>query len=222
MIAAGFYALIAWLVLSVWLALRARSGGASTFWSLFIFISIALIIIFYFWDLTQIKSLLFYLFSTLALLCAFYVITSVNPVHSACWLVGSLLNVAFLFVLLEAEFVAAVQVLIYAGAIVVMYLFMVMMIDFHRTLDLALTRLPVPVVVALVILLCAEIWYLLARGSAGFVSRPEAQPAGPGDVEAIGTAMFTSYALPFEVISLALLAALVGAVLIGKRKYGEQ
>ena len=222
MIAAGFYALIAWLVLSVWLALRARSGLVSTFWSLFIFVAVTLIIIFYFWDLTQIKSLLFYLFSTLALLCAFFVVTSANPVHSACWLVGSLLNVAFLFVLLEAEFVAAIQVLIYAGAIVVMYLFMVMMIDFHRTLDLTLTRLPVPVVAALLALLGAEIGYLLARGGAGFVSRPEAQPAGPGDVEAIGTAMFTSYALPFEVISLALLAALVGAVIIGKRRYGEK
>ena len=222
MIAAGFYALIAWLVLSTWLTLRARRGGVSTLWSLFIFVSIVLIIIFYFWDLTQIKSLLFYLFSTLALFCAFFVITSENPVHSACWLVGSLLNIAFLFVLLEAEFVAAVQVLIYAGAIVVMYLFMVMMIDFHRTLDLTLTRLPAPIVAAVAILLCAEIWYLLARGGAAFVSKPEAQPAGPGDVEAIGTAMFTTYALPFEVVSLALLAALVGAVLIGKRRYGEK
>jgi NADH-quinone oxidoreductase subunit J len=99
---------------------------------------------------------------------------------------------------------------------------MVMMIDFHRALDLTLTRLPAPVVAAVAILLCAEIWYLLARGSAGFVSKHEAQPAGPGDVEAIGTAMFTTYALPFEVVSLALLAALVGAVLIGKRRYGEK
>jgi NADH-quinone oxidoreductase subunit J len=221
MVAAGFYALVALLTLSVYLALRGRGRAASAFWSIFILLSVVLIITFYFWDLTQIKSLLFYLFSTMALFAAFFVVTSVNPVHSACWLVASLLNVAFLFVLLEAEFVAAVQVLIYAGAIVVMYLFMVTMIDFHRTLDLTLKRLSTPVVVALVLFLCAELWYLMARGSPGLVPRPEAQPAGPGDVEAIGTAMFTSYALPFEVVSIALLVALVGAVMIGKRRYGE-
>jgi NADH-quinone oxidoreductase subunit J len=221
MIAAGFYALVALLTLATYLAVRGRGGVWSSFWAVFIFLSIALIITFYFWDLAQIKSLLFYVFSTLALFCAFFVVTSINPVRSACWLVGSLLNVAFLFVLLEAEFVAAVQVLIYAGAIVVMYLFMVTMIDFHRTMDLALTRLSVPAVAALVMVLCAEIWYIVGRGSAGFVSPATAQPVGPSGVEALGTAMFTSYALPFEAISVALLVALVGAVVIGKRRYGE-
>jgi len=221
MAAAGFYALMAVLVLSAYLSARGRGGALSSFWSIFIVLSIALIVIFYFRDLTQIKSLLFYAFSTLALLCAFFVVTSANPVHSACWLVGSLLNVAFLFVLLEAEFVAAVQVLIYAGAIVVMYLFMVTMIDFHRTLDLTLTRLSVPAVTALVVLLGAEIAHLISRGRAGFVSKADAQPVGPGDVEAIGRAMFTTYALPFEAVSIALLVAMVGAVLIAKRKHGE-
>ncbi len=217
--AAGFYALMALLVLSCYLAWRGRGGGATLFWSAVIFLSIAVAAIFYTWELTQIKSLLFYLFSTLALFCAFFVITTINPVRAACWLVGSLLNIAFLFVLLEAEFVAAVQVLIYAGAIVVMYLFMVMMIDFHKALDLTLTRLSVPVVAALVILLGAEMGYLLARG--GFAPPPEAQPSGPGNVESLGAAMFTDYILPFEIVSIALLVALVGAVVIVKRRYAE-
>jgi NADH-quinone oxidoreductase subunit J len=79
----------------------------------------------------------------------------------------------------------------------------------------------VPAVAALVMVLCAEIWYIVGRGSAGFVSPATAQPVGPSGVEALGTAKFTSYALPFEAISVALLVALVGAVVIGKRRYGE-
>jgi len=137
-----------------------------------------------------------------------------NPLHGALFLVGNLFCVAVLYLLLHAEFLALAQVIVYAGAIMVLFIFAIMLLIPGRAEagpdPLARARrlaLPVAAVFGITVVLVA----------AGRTGGP-ATVAAPGDAGAIGRLLFTDYLFPFEVTSLLLLAALVGALTLAKRR----
>jgi NADH-quinone oxidoreductase subunit J len=169
----------------------------------------------------------FYLFGLIAIASAIAFVTRKSPVPAALWLVNVMISLAALYVMLDAHFIGAIQVLVYAGAIMVVFLFVVMLLNLGHPDELADVRSRGwqigGIAIALVIVaLLASYW----RGAAGlgdFV-----RPAGfaaeetlrRGAVGAVARPLFNEYLLAFEVTSVLLLAAIVGAVAIGRRKEG--
>jgi NADH-quinone oxidoreductase subunit J len=160
----------------------------------------------------ELSDILFYVFAFLTLLCGVLVIAnpfSRNPVTSAMFLVLTIISLAGLFVLLHAYFLAAVQVLVYAGAVMVLFLFVIMLLDLkeeeHRRIKMfGLIGGLVSVGALAVIFLKA----LRAAVPAAAVPNLEGQPAN------LGKLLFTQYLLPFEVVSVLLLVAMIGVILL--------
>lgn len=145
-------------------------------------------------------------------------VTRKNPVHSMLWVLAVFLHVAAIFLLVRAEFLAVVQVIVYAGAILVFYLFFLMLIDLPS--ETAGPRFGVhwPLSAAVGVAFAALAWQV---GATRLVPPPPMSGTSGGDamgsVASIGTVLFRQFALPFEIASLILLAAIVGAVVIAKR-----
>ncbi len=161
---------------------------------------------------------LFFLFATVALVCAILVITSSQVVYSALYLVLSFLAVAGLFILQGAEFLGAVQILLYAGSIVVMFVFVVMMVNLKEPLGphWASVRSVGGLLLGGVVLL--ELFWIFGS-SRGWLAVPSAGlDPGAGHIQTLGTVLFREFLLPFEILSLVLLAAVFGLLVIGKRK----
>ncbi len=167
---------------------------------------------------------LFWLFSGVAIAAALLCITRRSPVASALWLVVTLFALAGDFVLLDAQFLAMLQVLVYAGAIMVLFLFVIMLLNLGRdeTSDLKgwIGRL---VALALGAALVAELLVVRTLGPAAAIRLPAGAgtaelAAQRGVVGLIAEPLFKAYLVPFEVTSLLLLAAVVGAVVLAKRK----
>jgi NADH-quinone oxidoreductase subunit J len=150
---------------------------------------------------------------------AMLAVTRRNPVHSMLWVLALFLHVAGIFLLIGAEFLAAVQVVVYAGAILVFYLFFLMLLDLPQ--ETAGPRFGVhwPLCAAAGIAFAGIAWY--ARDPA-LPPLPASSLAGgsPGSLSAVGTVLFTRFALPFEIASLILLAAIVGAVVLARKRSG--
>lgn len=149
------------------------------------------------------------------------VVVAANPVHAALSLVMTLFGVAVLFVAQEAHFLAAVQVIVYAGAIVVLFLFVIMLLGVDRKENVAREELrgQRPMAFLLGIITIAEL-VLLTRGTAWVTgAQSVAAPAsGPGtNVEKLATTLFTKYLLAFEITSVLLVIAVVGAVVLARR-----
>lgn len=164
----------------------------------------------------------FFILSALALVSGVLVITQRNPVHSIMWLIVSLFSVGGIYLMLEAEFLFAVQVILYVGAIMVLFLFVVMLVN----LDLAATQAQFSRHWALglvtVLVLVAELAYgLYQQNVRGFgLTAPSFRvPAAAGNTQAIGAALYQNYMLPVEIASLLLLVAMVGAVIMARRKF---
>ena len=163
-------------------------------------------------------AIIFYVLASIAVLSAAMVIAGRNPIHSAIYLVLTFLCVAGLYVLLQAEFVAAVQVLVYAGGIMVLFLFVIMLVNLKDTLG---TRMRVHATVsgAMGVMVAALILYVYSRGAA-----PAAVDAGPsalregGNLQLIGWSLFRDYVLPFEIVSILLLVAMIGAIVLARQK----
>src|SRR5262245_23818877 len=162
---------------------------------------------------------LFYIFATLAVLSAILVIVQRNVVHSAVFLAVTLLSVAGIFLTLHAEFLAGVQVIVYVGGILVLFVFVIMLIALERSMfERQYNRQWVIALVTAVILVVEFAWALF-QGKDSFVLPPvAAQPAAPlglaGNSQQVGVALFTNYLLPFEIASILLLVAIVGAVVL--------
>lgn len=155
-----------------------------------------------------------------ALIClmgAVGVVTSENPVHSALSLVGTLFGIAVLFIAQDAEFLAAVQVIVYAGAIVVMFLFVIMLLGVDRTEDIRVDPLVGQRAAAVVagVLLAGGLTAVVLLGS---VSGAKSSAAAPTkdlpNVAQIGQLLFTDYLWAFEITSVLLVIAVVGAVVL--------
>jgi len=163
------------------------------------------------------EATLFYLAATVAVLTAAVVILHRNPVVEALSLVLHLCSIAFLFVLLSATFAAVIQIILYAGAIMVLFLFVVMLLDpggEGKAGRVGRIQLYATIAGALA-LLAALLPVLLRIGPAGDEG---ALPAGFGGVEAFGKLLFTDYLFPFEAASILLLAAMIGALYMAKRE----
>lgn len=166
----------------------------------------------------MIEAIFFYSFTAVMIASALGVILARQPVYAVLSLVAALFAMAALFILLGAFFVAAIQVLVYAGAILVLFLFVIMLLDLtpeaiHRTRQATLR--------AVGILL--GVLFLLKLGQAlrslSDSPMPMNAPLQPGTTAEIGKLLFTTYALPFEVASVLVLVGIIGAVVLAKRRW---
>jgi NADH-quinone oxidoreductase subunit J len=151
------------------------------------------------------------------------VVLSRNPVHSALFLVLTLFGVAVEFVNQQADFLAAVQVIVYAGAIVILFLFVIMLLGVDRRENIAADPLkgqrPAAVVIAVVVLVELVVIARLDEWATGTHSTA-GQLSGPGDnVTKLGQSIFTRYLFPFEITSVLLVIAVVGAVVLARRPH---
>jgi NADH-quinone oxidoreductase subunit J len=168
------------------------------------------------------SAIFFILFGGLAIGCAVSMVVQRNPLYSAISLIGVFISLACIYVTLAAPFIAAVQVIVYAGAIMVLVVFVIMLLNVEeeerRSLRL---RYLVPVAIVLAAVLVAEATLIISKvdDSRYQPSHPSAS-ASPSDVgltASIGTGLFTQYLLPFEITSLLLLMAIVGAMTLARR-----
>jgi NADH-quinone oxidoreductase subunit J len=167
-----------------------------------------------------ITGLLFYAFAAILLVAALGVITSRNPVHSALFLVLAFVQSAALWLMIDAEFLAIALVLVYVGAVMVLFLFVVMMLDINvEELRKGFTRyLPIGVAVALIVVL--EIGHVIWFRSQGlaFLSTPTPHPAGYSNTKELGAVLYTQHVYAFEIASVILLLAIVAAITLTMRK----
>ena len=165
------------------------------------------------------SSILFILFAGMAVGCAVSMVAQRNPLYGAISLIGVFISLACLYVTLAAPFIATVQVIVYAGAIMVLVVFVIMLLNVEdeERQPLRLRSL-VPIAVGLAALLFAEAAFMI------FFVRSDVQPLTPtrnisdvGLTSSIGAGLFTTYLLPFEITSILLLMAIVGAITLARR-----
>ena len=169
-------------------------------------------------------QLFFFYLAGIIVLTSILVVALRNPVYSALSLLIMFFHVAGLYVTLHAEFVAAVQIIVYAGAILVLYLFVVMLLNLHRE-DRYHAQFPVAALLGMTILTEVALLLLQRRSDAVTpAAPPAAAPAATaiGNTEAIGEVLYSTYVFPFEVASLILLVAMIGAIILAKRDLFEQ
>ncbi len=165
----------------------------------------------------------FFLFAAMAVLSAIFMVTQVNPVASVLYLVVTFFSLSGLFVLLDAHFIAAVQIIVYAGAIMVLFLFVIMLLNLGSTQPSDLRRglgrvLAGSVAVALVAIFAR---LLMADGDVeglGGSSALDPLLESSGAVAAVAEPLFTRYLVAFEVTSILLVVAIVGAVVLARRR----
>jgi NADH-quinone oxidoreductase subunit J len=161
-------------------------------------------------------TLFFILFAGLAVGCAFSVVYQRNPLYSAISLIGVFLSLACLYVTLAAPFIAAVQVIVYAGAIMVLVVFVIMLLNVEEE-EHRITRLKylLPTALFLGIILLGQIAYVISQIKTD--KNIKLSQSTVGVTDSIGTGLFTTYLLPFEITSLLLLMAIVGAMSLARR-----
>jgi len=164
---------------------------------------------------------LFYVMAVASVMAAIYLIFERNPVFSALYLVFTFLNIAVLYILLEAQFIAAVQVIVYTGAIMVLFLFVIMLLRLSKKEELrdALPFQRIPAVIMGIVLLVVMglvIKTKLFQGEKGEYTSAKVESIG--HTQLIGKLLFTDYLLPFEMTSILLFVAIIGAIILAKRK----
>ena len=164
-----------------------------------------------------VSAAIFYVLASIAVLSAVSVIASRQPVHSAIYLVLTFLCVAAIYVLLQAEFVAAVQVLVYAGGIMVLFLFVIMLVNLKEPAARGL-RLHATVSGLAGMGVLGMILYVYSHGS--LVAAESGAPVlrQGGNLQAIGWSLYREYLLPFEIASILLLVAMIGAIVLARHK----
>ncbi len=166
-----------------------------------------------------IDSVFFYLFALLTLGGAILTITRRNAVHSAISLIVSLLGVAGLYLLQHAEFLFAVQIVLYVGGIMVLFLFVIMLVNLDQMAKERQYNRGWMIGLAAVIAVGVEIAYFFYRGQDSFkLAEVAPGPALQGNTEAVADVLFKQYLLPFEIASILLLVAVVGSVVMAKKR----
>ena len=170
------------------------------------------------------EQLAFYVFAAIAVLGSLFVILQRNPIYSVLSLVGAFFGLSGLYVLLDAPFVAIVQIIIYAGAIMVLFLFVVMLLNVPREDAAEWDRThplyrpwPRRIGALLAILLVAQLGWALWR-TPGVSEGVGVQSAGITDIAELGRVLFTDYMFAFEVTSILILAGMVGAVILARKQ----
>jgi NADH-quinone oxidoreductase subunit J len=159
----------------------------------------------------------FLLFATIAVVSAINVVVQRHPIASALSLIGVMGSIAILYLLLGAEFIAMVQIIVYAGAVMVLFIFVIMLLnagaEARRGRSWTAQLLGVPMLVALLGLIC----YFVQRefANAGFVKFGNFTG---GSAQSVGLALFTDYLLPFEITSVLILIAILGAIVLARKE----
>ena len=168
-------------------------------------------------------ALLFYAFAAVTVIGALMVVTQKNPVYSVLSIIAAFFGLAGLYVLLEAPFVAVVQIIIYAGAIMVLFLFVVMLLNVPKEdpPPASASALLGPTGMRIAVLLSAAlgmelVWAMSRMGPAWFSEGPSATSVS--SVTTIGVALFTRHAFAFEATSILILVAMVGAVVLARKE----
>jgi NADH-quinone oxidoreductase subunit J len=161
------------------------------------------------------EMVIFWVLAVVAVVAALGVVAQKSAMRSALFLLVHFCSLAGLYILLNAQFVALVQVVIYAGAVVVLFLFLVMLLGAEHAEELPSLRRGQQVAGGLlaVLLLAGIAWALLAAGQG-----PAAGPGQAGSVRSIGAALLTAYAVPFEMVAVLLLVAIVGAMVLARSR----
>ena len=164
-------------------------------------------------------TILFYAFAVLVLGGAILTITRRSAIHSAIALIVSLLGVAGLYLMQQAEFLFAVQIVLYVGGIMVLFLFVIMLVNLDQAAKERQFNRQWLVALIASVLVCGQIGYFIYRGQSAFrIADQTAVPAILGNTEILGDTLFSEYLLPFEIASVLLLVAVVGSVVMAKKR----
>ncbi len=164
------------------------------------------------------SAILFIILAGAAVGCAVAMVAQRNPLYSAISLIGVFLSLSCLYVMLAAPFIAAVQVIVYAGAIMVLVVFVIMLLNVEEEARRKVRlRALLPVAVALAAVLMAEAAFIIFSVGASRYQLPEATASQVGLTQSIGIGLFTKYLLPFEITSVLILMAIVGAITLSRR-----
>jgi NADH-quinone oxidoreductase subunit J len=165
----------------------------------------------------EVQTVLFYIFSAITIGSALRVITARNPVHSALFLVLTFCSAACIWLMLAAEFLAITLVLVYVGAVMVLFLFVVMMLDINtdRLREGFWRNAPVALAVGVIVVLelAAVIWSRLAKP----LPPVELEPGAPGNTQQLGELLYTEYIYPVEIAAVILLVAIIAAIALTLR-----
>jgi len=162
----------------------------------------------------------FYFLSFVAILSALMVVFSKNPVHSVLYLIITFFCIAGHYVLLNAEFLAVVHVIVYAGAIMVLFLYVIMMLNLNQESEPHKSTL-----LKVAATICAGLLIVVLIGTlkgTELMTTQQPTDASIGMVKNLGKVMFNEFLLPFEITSVLLLAAMVGAIMLGKSETAER
>jgi NADH-quinone oxidoreductase subunit J len=181
-------------------------------------------------------EVIFYIFAAFAVLSAALCILQRNPVSAALWLISTMFSLAAIYVLLNAQFIAAIQVLVYAGAVMVLFLFVIMLLNLGQTQSDIRGPSSIAATLVIVGLLAIELvallrytprrlaselsqWPTFTDPATVFVAGQitQQETASKGVVGAVAAPLFQTYLIPFEITSILLLAAIIGAVVLAKR-----
>ena len=167
----------------------------------------------------MLNAILFYSFALLTLAGAILTITRRSAVHSAISLIVSLMGVAGLYLLQQAEFLFAVQIVLYIGGIMVLFLFVIMLVNLDEQAKERQFNGQWWIALACVAVVGAQVFFFIQKGSAAFqLAKPADTTPTAGNTEMIADALFSEYLLPFEIASLLLLVAVVGSVVMAKKR----
>jgi NADH-quinone oxidoreductase subunit J len=158
--------------------------------------------------------LVFYFFAALAVVGGLMMVTRKNAVHSAVYLVLTFIAIAAIYVLLGAEFLFAVQVLVYAGGIMVLFLFVIMLVNLEEPRRYSGGKLHLGLSAGLTLILFGMLAVVFVKDAPP--AMPVAASGGEGNLQLIGALLYRNYLIPFEVVSLLLLVAMIGAIVLGR------
>ncbi len=162
--------------------------------------------------------IIFYFFAALAVVSAVLVVTSKNAIHSAIYLITTLLATAGIYLQLRAEFLFAVQIILYVGGIMVLFIFVIMLVNLDVTLRQVQFNRQTSVAIVLTLALAGIVPMAIRAGRAIKLPPVRQLAESAGNTETIGAVLFDRYMLPFEIASILLLVAMIGAVVMAKKR----
>jgi NADH-quinone oxidoreductase subunit J len=170
----------------------------------------------------MLDSIIFYFFASVAILSAALMVTRRNAIHSAVFLITTLLATAGIFLQLRAEFLFIAQIILYVGGIMVLFVFVIMLVRLDVPLHHITFRFQKWVAFFVAVALACEVgvmfWYVRQLPSAGLLTPPAPADKLPPNSEQFAKVLFSDYVLPFEIASILLLVAMIGAVVMAKKR----
>ncbi|MFO7524556.1 MAG: NADH-quinone oxidoreductase subunit J [Ignavibacteriaceae bacterium] len=169
----------------------------------------------------SLETILFYVFGSVAAIAAVLMITRSNAVISALFLILNMASLAGLYLILNAQFIAVAQVIVYAGAIMVLFLFVIMLLrpENEQKFLASSPKVKIFAIFIAVIVFLQFVYMIFLGNPSSLVAKDIDASVKAGTIEEIGTQLFTNYILPFEAAGFLLLAATIGAIVIAKRKF---